>query len=111
MKGLTGERPPKVRTYKQSCVHLWFGERFNEPCDGLTDTDAALSRFVAPACAVGVRLEDDDGISVAAPFGLDDMFGLVLRPNPQRPRAAGWDKVVASATARWPELTIISGDA
>ena len=101
----------EVEVRNQARVHLWFGERFNEPYEALPDTDTALSRFVAPAFAVGVRLEDDDRISVAAPFGLDDMFGLVLRPNPQRPRATGWDKVVASATSRWPELTIIAGEA
>ena len=101
----------EVEVRNQARVHLWFGERFNEPYEALPDTDTALSRFVAPAFAVGVRLEDNDRISVAAPFGLDDMFGLVLRPNPQRPRATGWDKVVASATSRWPELTIIAGEA
>ena len=53
-----------------------------------------------------MRLEDDDGISVAAPFGLDDVFDMILRPNPLRP-AAGWARTTASAQARWPELTIV----
>ena len=47
------------------------------------------------------------GISVAAPFGLEDVFSLTIRPNPDRPLARGWDKAVANATARWPELTIV----
>lgn len=97
----------KVRTYKQICVHLWFGDRFGEPYDALTGTDEALTRFVAPAFAVGVRLEDDGAISVAAPFGLEDVFSMTLRPNPNRPLARGWDKAVASARARWSELTVI----
>jgi hypothetical protein len=28
------------------------------------------------------------------------------RPNPRRGLAKGWDKVVASAKARWPELSV-----
>src|SRR5690606_19763669 len=96
-----------VRTYKQRCVHLWFEGKFGEPYEALTGTDEALARFVAPAFAVGVRLEDDDTISVAAPFGLEDVFSLTIRPNPNRPLARGWDKAVANAKARWPELTII----
>lgn len=95
-----------VRIYKQSCVHIWFPDRFGEPYEALPDTDTALSRFVAPAFSVGVRLEADDSISVAAPFGLDDMFAMVLRPNPNRPLAKGWDKAVASAKERWPELRV-----
>jgi hypothetical protein len=97
----------EVEVRNQARVHLWFPDRFGEPYEALTGTDEALARFVAPAFAVGVRLERDDTISIAAPFGLEDVFSLTLRPNPDRPRAKGWDKVVTSARARWPELTVI----
>ncbi len=97
-----------VEVRNQARVHIWFDDRFGEPYDALPDTDTALTRFVAPAFSIGIRLEDDDAISVAAPFGLEDMFGMVLRPNPNRPLAKGWDKVVASAQARWPELKVES---
>lgn len=97
-----------VEVRNQARVHLWFHDRFGEPYTALAATDEALERFVAPAFSVGVRLEDDDTISVAAPFGLEDMFDMVLRPNPNRELARGWDKVTASATARWPELRVLS---
>jgi uncharacterized protein len=97
----------EVEVRNQARVHIWFPDRFGEPYEPLTGTDEALSRFVAPAFAVGVRLEADDSISVAAPFGLEDVFSMTLRPNPNRPLAKGWDKAVASARARWPELTVI----
>lgn len=96
-----------VEVRNQARVHLWFEDKFGEPYEALTGTDEALARFVAPAFAVGVRLEDDDTISVAAPFGLEDVFALTIRPNPHRPLAKGWDKAVASATSRWPELRIV----
>ncbi len=100
-----------VEVRNQARVHLWFEGRFGEPYEALTGTDEALARFVAPAFAVGVRLEDDDTISVAAPFGLEDVFGMVLRPNPNRPLAKGWAKAVANARARWPELTVVEPEA
>ncbi len=96
-----------VEVRNQARVHIWFPDRFGEPYDALSGTDEALARFVAPAFAVGVRLEADDTISVAAPFGLEDVFSMTLRPNPHRPLARGWDKAVTSARARWPELTVI----
>jgi len=95
-----------VEVRNQARVHLWFEDRFGEPYDALTGTDEALSRFVAPAFSVAVRLEYDDAISVAAPFGLEDVFAMVLRPNPTRGRANGWDRVVESARGRWPELRV-----
>ena len=96
-----------VEVRNQARVHIWFPDHFNEPYEPLTHTDEALSRFVAPAFAVGVRLEADDRVTVAAPFGLQDVFDMVIRPNPNRPKASGWDKVIASARARWPELTVV----
>lgn len=96
-----------VEVRNQARVHLWFEGKFGEPYEALAGTDEALARFVAPAFAVGVRLEADDTISVAAPFGLEDVFSLTIRPNPRRPLARGWGKAVANATARWPELRIV----
>lgn len=100
-----------VEVRNQARVHIWFEGRFGEPYAPLSGTDEALARFVAPAFAVGIRLEADDGISVAAPFGLEDVFLLTLRPNPERGLARGWERVVASARSRWPELTVIQPEA
>lgn len=97
----------QVEVRNQARVHLWFQNRFGEPYEALGSTDAALGRFVAPTFAVGVRLEADDSLSIAAPFGLYDVFALTIRPNPNRPVAKGWAKAVDSARARWPELTVI----
>lgn len=96
-----------VEVRNQARVHLWFEQKFGEPYAPLADTDAAPARFVAPAFAVGVRLEDDDTISIVAPFGLDDVFDMVIRPNPDRPLAKGWARTIENARGRWPELTVV----
>ena len=103
------ERPLSelVEVRNQARVHLWFEGKFGEPYTALSCTDEALERFVATAFAVGVRLEPDDRISIAAPFGLEDLFALRLRPNPTRPLATGWAKATGSAKARWPEVVIL----
>ena len=96
-----------VEVRNQARVHLWFEGKFGEPYAPLVRTDEALERFICPAFGVGVRLEPDGRITMAAPFGLDDMFAMRLRPNPHRPfNAEGFARVAASARARWPELTV-----
>ncbi|MEC8455891.1 MAG: nucleotidyltransferase family protein [Pseudomonadota bacterium] len=97
----------QVEVRNQARVHLWFENRFGEPYEPLGSTDEALGRFVAPTFAVGVRLEADDAITVAAPFGLEDVFAMVVRPNPNRPVAKGWARTIESARGRWPELTVV----
>ena len=98
---------PLVEVRNQARVHLWFEKKFGEPYAPLGCTDEALERFVCPAFAVGARLEADGRISLAAPFGLDDLFAMRLRPNPNRAiTAEAFARVSRSAAARWPELTI-----
>lgn len=98
----------RVEARNQARVALWFPDKFGEPYPPIARTAEALERFVAPAFALGVRLEADDRITVAAPFGLEDVFDLVIRPNPHRPLARDWDRVADRARARWPELTVIT---
>lgn len=98
-----------VEVRNQARVHLWFNKKFgaDEPYPPLENSAAALKRFVATAFCVGVRLEADDRLSVWAPFGLEDLFALRLRPNPLRIKGAGgWERTTASAKARWPEISI-----
>ena len=91
--------PWQVRN--QARMHVW------KDLPPHADTVDSMIYWLETVTAVGVRLEADDRITVTAPFGLDDLFAMTLRPNPNRPRAKGWDKAVASARARWPELTVI----
>jgi hypothetical protein len=98
-----------VEVRNQARVHLWFEKRFgaDEPYPPLENSAAALKRFVATAFCVGVRLETDDSLRVWAPFGLEDLFAMRLRPNPLRIKGAGgWERTTASAKARWPEIQI-----
>jgi hypothetical protein len=88
-------------------VHLWFEQKFGETYAPLADTADALTRFVSPTFAVGVRLEADDSLTIAAPFGLDDLFTLTIRPNPLRPQARGFARASASAKARWSQITVV----
>ena len=97
----------RVEVRNQGRVHLWFEAKFGEPYAPLGAADEALERFLAPAFAVGVRLEADGRLHIEAPFGLEDLFDLRLRPNPVR-RTNGFARTAASASQRWPELRVES---
>lgn len=70
----------------------------------------AMRYWPETATAVGVRLGQRGAIDIAAPFGLDDLFDLVVRPTTrflgekypmylERQRVKQWQ-------TRWPQLTI-----
>jgi hypothetical protein len=95
----------RTQVRNQARVHLWFEEHFGEPYAPLADSAEALTRFPSASFAVGARLEADDGITIFAPFGLEDLFALRLRPNPLR-ATPSFAKTVASVEERWPEVQI-----
>ena len=98
----------KVEVRNQARVHLWFEGKFGEPYEPLTSSAEALSRFTCPTFGVGARLEADGRMSIFAPFGLEDLFNLRLRPNPLR-KTGGFLRTAEAAKARWPELEIVEG--
>jgi hypothetical protein len=94
-----------VEVRNQARVHLWFEDHFGEPYAPLDSSAQALTRFAAPAFAVGARLEAGDRLTIVAPFGLEDVFAMTIRPNPLR-AARGLAGIIAKARARWPELAV-----
>ena len=97
-----------VEVRNQARVHLWFEDKFREPYAPLMSSEEALSRFTTTAFSVGVRLEADDSLTILAPFGLEDLFALRLRPNPNR-LTTGFSRTAESAVRRWPELSVVAG--
>jgi uncharacterized protein len=95
----------KVEVRNQARVHLWFEGKFGEPYAPLASSAQSLERFVSPLFAVAVKLDADDRLTVIAPFGLDDLFAMRLRPNPHRP-TKNFARTAAAITSRWPEVRI-----
>lgn len=95
---------PLIEVRNQARVHLWFSDKFGGDYPPLVCTDEALERYLCYSDAVAVRLEADDSISVAAPFGLDDVFAMVMRPNPGRGTTDNRAAKVTSIQTRWPSV-------
>jgi len=100
-----GVGPIEIRN--QARVHLWFEHRFGTPYPPLAAADEAIARYASIAHAVGVRLEPDGRLNVVAPFGLDDIFAMVIRPNYALDNAASHARKAERVKAIWPEVTVL----
>jgi hypothetical protein len=58
---------------------------------------------------VGLRLEDDDSITVIAPNGLEDLFGCVVQRNPTRVSLDTYRQRTTQKryATRWPKVLIV----
>src|SRR5690606_29900386 len=107
MAALFADSPVPVEVRNQARVHLWFPEKFGTPYPRLTRSEDMLRYFASKTHAVAVRLEPDDTLHIAAPFGLDDMFSFRITPNHALDNAATHARKAERAQAIWPELTVV----
>ena len=93
----------------QAGVHLWFEQHFGHAVAPLRSLDEAIASWPEYATCVGLWLDDDDGLHVIAPYGLHDLFGMVVRRNPVRVSVATYRERVASKryARRWPRVTVV----
>jgi hypothetical protein len=97
--------PVEVRN--QARVHLWFEDRFGTAYPRLYSADEAIRRYASIVHAIGIRLEYDDRLDVVAPFGLDDLFSMVIRPNYALENAVSHTRKARRAQAIWPEMIVV----
>jgi hypothetical protein len=95
-----------VETRNQARVHLWFQQRFGCAYPRLGSADEALGYYASVVHAVGVRLEHDGRLDIAAPFGLEDVFAMRIRPNRVLDNRASHDSKAARVKSIWPEVVI-----
>jgi hypothetical protein len=98
--------PIEVRN--QARVHLWFEQRFGgRAYPQLTSADEALQYYASIAHAVGVRLDANGHLDIVAPFGLDDVFDMIVRPNRALANASSHNSKAARVKAIWPEVALV----
>jgi len=99
--------PAPIEVRNQARVHLWFEGYFGISYAPLGSADEAITRYASATHDVGIRLLQDDPFDVCAPFGLADIFAMVIRPNYALPNRATHERKAARAKSVWPEVTII----
>jgi len=96
----------------QAAVHLWYERVFGFPVEPLVSSSDAIATWPEPATCVAVRLLENNDIMVVAPYGLNDLFNMVLRRNPRRiTEEIFLDRLLKKAPLeKWPKTKIVYGN-
>lgn len=86
-------------------VHLWYEARFGYAIAPYRSTEDAIATFPTTATAIGVRLTDGR-FEISAPFGLTDLFHLIVRPNKTQINARIYEAKLSRWRTNWPALDI-----
>jgi len=93
---LLADLPIRPDVKNQARVHLWYASRFGYEIRPYSSCEDALATWPTTAAAIGVRWVDG-ALLVEAPFGTDDLLGLVVRPN----RVQITPDIYAAKVERW----------
>jgi len=104
---LFADLPAPVQIRNQARVHLWYPEKFGLPCPPHASTEAAIDTFEATVACLGVRLLGSGRWRIYAPFGLADVFDLVVRPNTVLAPRQIYEAKTARWQRQWPSLTVL----
>ena len=77
-KGL-GNLADLVDIKNEARVHLWYNEKYQIKREPYSSVEDAIASWGATITCVGVRMMNGK-LEVYAPYGLEDIFGMIIRP-------------------------------
>lgn len=102
--------PVKLDVKNQARVHLWYPGHFGYEIKPYQSLEDAVNTWPTTATAVGMRRQGDDW-RIYAPFGLNDLFGLIVRANKAQITREIYERKVRKWMETWPGLHVIPCEA
>ncbi len=93
----------KLDIKNEARVHLWYNEKYGVQKKPYRSVEDAIASWGATVTCIGVRLENGKLI-VYAPYGLNDLFRMVIRPVKRDFSKEAYDERANRWLAKWPKL-------
>lgn len=103
---LVADLEVRVDATNEARVHLWYPARFGRTIPPYRSTEHAISTWPTTASSLGIRYTGSRFV-VCAPFGLRDLFAMVVRPNKAIVDRAVYEVKTRRWVELWPQLTVV----
>lgn len=107
IKDLYSNLKIQVDVKNEARVHLWYKSHFGYTIEPYTSLESALNTWPTTATSIGVRKDKNNELKVYAPFGLNDLFGKIVRANKAQITKQIYEDKVSSWLKKWPDLKVI----
>jgi len=101
--------PATVEVQNEARVHLWYAEHFGYEIEPYESAEAAIKSWPTTATCVGVTA-GEGGLHVYAPFGLTDLFNMIVRPNKLQITRELYEVKTERWARLWPKLQRLPWD-
>jgi hypothetical protein len=100
IKALLKDFPGRVEVKNEARVHLWYEKHFGYAIEPYESVEDAINTWPTTATSVAVKYNDKGEFIVYAPYGLNDLFGMIARPN----KAQITKEIYLSKVGRWAKI-------
>lgn len=97
----------KLDVKNQARVHLWYENKFGFSIKAYDYLEEAIDSWPTTATALGLRQEQDGLYKIYAPYDLEDLFSMVVRPNKLMITREIFENKAKKWREKWPKLMII----
>jgi hypothetical protein len=99
----------KLDVKNQARVHIWYKNHFGYEIRPYKSLEEAINTWPTTSSAIGVRKQGNEW-KVYAPFGLNDLFGMVVRANKAQITKEIYEQKATNWVSKWTELKVIPWD-
>lgn len=103
---LVGDLSLQLDVTNEARVHLWYEKHFGYSIEPYRSVEDAINTWPTTATSIGVRRIGSESV-VYAPYGLNDLFAMVVRPNKRQITREVYEAKVGRWLASWPNLQVI----
>lgn len=86
---------------------MWYKDHFGYSIEPYTSIESTINTWPTTATAIGVKLDENNKFKVYAPFGLNDLFGKIVRPNKIQITKHIYEKKVSNWLSKWSDLIVV----
>ena len=87
-------------------VHIWYNPKYGTNREPYTSSEDAISSWGSTVTCIACRFEDGR-FKIYCPYGLDDLFNLVIRPVKRYFVKEQYEERAARWKNKWDKLTIV----
>ncbi|MFV8462778.1 nucleotidyltransferase family protein [Vibrio campbellii] len=96
-----------VDVKNQATIHERYSTKFGCSIQPYERVEQGIESWLS-AFAIGFTIEGSDHIRIFAPYGLDDAFNMLIKPNKRAMTEQNYNKMTAGYNARWPRVRVLS---
>ncbi|WP_373951321.1 nucleotidyltransferase family protein [Vibrio pomeroyi] len=91
----------------QATIHERYSTKFGCSIQPYERVEQGIESWLS-AFAIGFTIEQSNHVRIFAPYGLEDAFNMLIKPNKRAMTEANYNKMTASYKARWPQVRVLS---